>query len=99
MLQVLCKDDRRDRLIDRVLSETTTSGVRYYRSQRRLLWRDQVEVKTTFGVILLKRIRDPQGNFRLVPEYEVCRKIAIEKNIPLRIVYDTIISETAQTDV
>jgi len=26
----------------------------------------------------------------VVPEYEVCRKIAIEKDIPIRKVYDTI---------
>ena len=99
MLQVLCRDDSRDRLIDRVLSETTTTGVRYYQSRRRLLWRDEFEVKTTFGVIPLKRIKDPQGSFRLVPEYEVCRKIAIEKNIPLRLVYDTITRETAKIDL
>jgi uncharacterized protein (TIGR00299 family) protein len=98
MLQVLCKDDTRERLIDRVLSETTTTGVRYYQSKRRLLWREQFEVKTTFGVISLKRIKDPQGNFRLAPEYEMCRKIAIEKKIPLRVVYDAITSETAKMD-
>jgi uncharacterized protein (DUF111 family) len=28
-----------------------------------------------------------------VPEYEVCKKIALEKNIPIRIVYDTITKE------
>ncbi|MEE4266385.1 MAG: nickel pincer cofactor biosynthesis protein LarC [Desulfobacteraceae bacterium] len=93
MLQVLCKDDSRDRLINRVLSETTTTGVRFYPSRRRLLGRDQHKIKTTFGVIAVKRIRDPQGNFRLVPEYEVCRKIALEENIPLRLVYETVARE------
>ena len=96
MLQVLCKDDRRDRLIDRVLSETTTTGVRYYRSQRRLLWRDQLKIKTTYGVIPVKRIQDPGGNFRLVPEYEVCRQIALEQNIALKLVYETVAREAAE---
>ena len=96
MLQVLCRDDSRDRLIDRVLSETTTTGVRYYQSRRRLLGRDQLKIKTTFGVIPVKRIRDPRGNSRLVPEYEVCRQIALEKKIPLRVVYDTIIRDTSK---
>jgi uncharacterized protein (TIGR00299 family) protein len=98
MLQVLCKDDSRERLIERVLSETTTTGVRYYQSRRRLLHREQLNVETSFGIVALKRIQDPRGNTRLVPEYEVCRKIAIEKQIPLRLVYETIISETAKTD-
>jgi len=95
MLQVLCKDDSRDRLIGRVLAETTTTGVRYYRSQRRLLWRDQLKIKTTYGVIPVKRIEDPLGNIRLVPEYEVCRQIALEQNIALRLVYETVAREAA----
>ena len=95
MLQVLCKDDSRDRLIGRVLSETTTTGVRYYRSQRRLLWRDQLKIKTTYGVIPVKRIQDPGGNIRLVPEYEVCRQIALERKIALRLVYETVTREAA----
>jgi hypothetical protein len=98
MLQVLCKNDNRERLIERLLSETTTTGVRYYRSQRQLLRRDLLEIKTSFGVIPVKRIQDPRGNIRLVPEYEVCRRIAIEKKIALRLVYDTIIRETAEMD-
>ena len=95
MLQVLCKDDSRDRLIDRVLSETTTTGVRYYQSRRRLLGRDQLKIKTTFGVIPVKRIRDPRGNTRLVPEYEVCRQIALTENLPLRVVYEAVTREAA----
>jgi len=37
-----------------------------------------------------KRIVSPDGSERVVPEYEVCKKIALEKNIPIRIVYDKI---------
>ena len=96
MLQVLCNDDDRDRLIDRVLLETTSIGVRHYRAKRRLLRRKQIEVQTRFGVIPVKRIQDSRGESRLVPEYEVCRQIALEKNIPLRSVYDTIIGEAAE---
>ena len=95
MLQVLCKNDRRDILIHRILSETTTLGVRYYESRRRLLWRDQLEVETSYGKIAVKRVKDPQGNIRIIPEYEVCQKIAREQDMPLRIVYDTVAREAA----
>lgn len=94
MLQVLCHPDDKDSLIRRILSETTTLGVRYYESRRRLLWRDRFEVKTTYGDIPVKRVKNLQGNIRIVPEYDVCEKIARERNIPLRIVYDTITRET-----
>ena len=99
MLQVLCKIDRRETLIHRILIETTTLGVRYYPSRRRLLKRESVEVKTSYGVIAVKRIKDPQGNVRNIPEYEECRKIAIKKNIPLRVVYDTITSEASKMNL
>ncbi len=95
MLQVLCKHDRRDILIQRILSETTTLGVRYYESRRRLLWRDQLEIETSYGKIAVKRVKDPHGNIRIIPEYEVCQKIAREHDLPLRIVYDTVAREAA----
>jgi len=96
MLQVICKEDGKTTVIDRILSETTTLGVRYYGACRRLLWRDQLEVETRFGTIPIKRVKDPRGNLRHVPEYEVCRKIALEKNIPLRTVFDTVAREAAE---
>ncbi len=95
MLQVLCKIEKRETLIQRILTETTTLGVRYYSSRRRLLERESVEMNTSYGVIAVKRIKDPQGNIRIVPEYEVCRKIAIERKVPLRIVYETVTREAA----
>jgi pyridinium-3,5-bisthiocarboxylic acid mononucleotide nickel chelatase len=95
MLQVLCKHDRRDILIHRILSETTTLGVRYYESGRRLLWRDQLVIETSYGKITVKRVKDPQGNIRIIPEYEVCQKIARQQDVPLRIVYDTVAREAA----
>ena len=93
MLQVICKDNAKTTVIDRILSETTTLGVRYYNAHRRLLWRDELAIETSFGTIPVKRVKDPRGHIRHVPEYEVCRKIALEKNIPLRLVYDTVARE------
>jgi uncharacterized protein (TIGR00299 family) protein len=98
MLQVLCKNEARDVLIHRILLETTTLGVRYYESNRRLLWRDNLDLKTVYGTISVKRVKDPQGNVRIVPEYEVCRKIALEKDIPLRTVYDTLARQATEED-
>jgi len=93
MMQVICKSDMQDNLIHRILAETTTLGVRYYPSRRRLLSRETVEVKTSYGVVAAKRIKDSRGNTRIVPEYEVCRRIAIEQDVPLRIVYETVTRE------
>jgi uncharacterized protein (DUF111 family) len=95
LVQVLCEEENRDRCVQRLLSESTSLGVRYYRAARKMLAREAVTVRTTFGRIQVKRITDPHGGERLVPEYEVCKEIALKRNIPLRVVYETIIKEIA----
>lgn len=95
LIQVLCPEARRDTLIRRILSETTSLGVRYYDARRRILERDTFEIETSFGTVTVKRIRGPVGELRVVPEYETCRKIALEKKIPMRVVYETILREAA----
>ena len=95
MVQVLCRKNRKKSIINRILSETTSLGVRYYDVQRAKLIRKQINIKTTYGIIEAKEIQQSDGSFRIVPEYEVCKKIALEKNIPIRIIYDTIAKEAA----
>ena len=97
MIQVLCMEDRKKSIINRILSETTSLGVRYYDVQRFKLVRENITIKTSYGDVQIKRIKNPNGPVQLVPEYEVCKKIAIEKGIPLKTVYDTIIKETNKT--
>jgi len=96
MMQVLCRKNREEAIINRILSETTSSGLRYYDVKRSILAREEIIVKTGYGMIKVKRITDPAGGMRIVPEYEVCKKIALEKNIPIRVVYDTIAKEGLQ---
>jgi len=95
LMQVLCEKEGKDRLIQRLLSETTSLGVRYYKAARKLLAREQLTIRTSFGEIQVKRVKDPDGRERLVPEYDVCREIALKRNLPLRVVYDTIAKEAA----
>ncbi len=96
MVQVLCRENRKEILIDCILSETSSLGVRYYDVKRRMLAREHIFVQTPYGEIQVKRIIEPGGGVRIVPEYEVCKKIAIEKNIPIRVVYDTIIKSLSE---
>jgi len=94
MIQVLCVDEIKDMVIDRILSETTSLGIRYYSVKRRFLERERIKIKTKYGKLYVKHVKDLDGSVRIVPEYEVCRKIAIEKDIPIRKVYDTIAGNT-----
>ena len=94
MIQVLCRTDQKEAVINRILSETTSLGVRYYDVDRAWLARKQITKKTGYGMVKVKQITDTDGSTRIVPEYEVCKKIALEKNIPIRVVYDRIAKET-----
>jgi len=92
-VQVICYPDRKDVLIKRILSETTTTGVRYHEVKRKILSRCQDEIKTSYGTVCVKRVTNSDGTTRIVPEYEACKKIALEKKLPLKNVYENIIKE------
>jgi pyridinium-3,5-bisthiocarboxylic acid mononucleotide nickel chelatase len=91
MVNVLCPEELCERIMNCILSETTSTGVRYYPAKRRMLLREPIVVNTSFGEIAAKRLIELDGSARIVPEYEICKKIAIEKKLPLRVVYDTIL--------
>ncbi|MBW1846790.1 MAG: nickel pincer cofactor biosynthesis protein LarC [Deltaproteobacteria bacterium] len=93
MIQVVCSKNKKEKIIHRILTETSTLGVRYYGAQRYMLERDYIEKETSYGLIPIKRVKESDGSFRLVPEYEVCKKIALEKNIPIKVVYEKILNE------
>lgn len=91
MVQVLCPENCLEVLMACILSESSSLGVRYYKAKRRMLGRERIMVKTVYGELAVKRITELDGSSRMVPEYEICKKIAREKDLPLRAVYDTIL--------
>ena len=93
-IQVLCRQDVTLSIADRILRETTTAGVRYYPVRRLTLQREQTVEDTSFGKVAVKRITGVDGTERIVPEFEDCRRIALERNIPIRTVYEIIQRDT-----
>jgi hypothetical protein len=84
MLSVLAKVEDRDRLGDLLFAETTTIGLRMYAAQRRVLERSWREVETVHGRVRIK-VASENGVVRnAAPEYDDCRRIALEKGVPLK---------------
>jgi uncharacterized protein (DUF111 family) len=77
-------------MIHRILLETTATGIRYYEADRVKLPRQVAEVVTKYGKIRVKRITGLDGRVSMTPEYEECKRIALEKGIPLQEVYRAI---------
>ncbi len=96
-LEVLCHEERLKEVMNLILTQSSSIGVRFNKVRRGVLQREIVTVSTCFGRIKAKKIIDPTGKPRIVPEYEVCRRLAEEKNIPLRDVYAQILSDVQDT--
>ena len=93
LVQVLCRKEQKETMVKIILSESTSLGVRIYFAHRFMLKREVVSAVTSYGQVQIKQIWGIDGKTRFVPEYDCCRKISIEHNIPIRVVYDTIINE------
>src|SRR5438034_1185402 len=84
LLTVLCKLQDTNALMSLIFAETTTFGARMYRAQRRTLPREFVSVATNFGDVRIKISRVNGRILHVAPEYDDCRKLAVEKNVPLQ---------------
>ena len=93
MVQVVCNETDREAVVHRILSETTATGVRHYRAERTKLPRKLKEADTSYGKVRVKEVSDPAGRTFQVPEYEDCKRIALEQNVPLKLVYENIVKE------
>ncbi|MBD3181755.1 nickel pincer cofactor biosynthesis protein LarC [Candidatus Poribacteria bacterium] len=69
-------------ICDSILAETTTIGVRIYKADRKKLAREIVDVETPYGKIKAKLARMGSNVIKVIPEYDDCKKISQDKNVP-----------------
>ncbi|GBE13078.1 hypothetical protein BMS3Abin13_01372 [bacterium BMS3Abin13] len=89
LLRVCCEPARSPAVKETILVETSAIGLRFRTEQRLTLPRQPVMVRTRWGTVRAKRIDTPAGPV-ITPEYEDCRRLAREKNIPLKRVYEAV---------
>ncbi len=77
-----------NQLTDIIFNETTTFGIRIYKTHRKKLFVEKVKVKTKYGEITIK-IGKTKDEIKLIsPEYEDCKKLAQENNVSLKEIYE-----------
>ena len=82
LLSVMVGRTRLDAVVAVLYRETSTIGLRIQQTGRRKLPRRHLEALTSLGTVKAKAVvRD--GKEIVTPEYEECRRIAQERNIPL----------------
>ncbi len=86
LLSVLVERAKIERILGIVFRETTTLGVRIQPVERKKLLRAHKQMNTSFGIVSVKVIV-VEGKEQLRVEFEECKRIASEKNVPLAEVY------------
>jgi len=87
LLSVLCPPPLALRLKELLFIETTTLGVRDYPVQRTALVREVLSVITRYGEVAVKIAYFQGRPLRGKPEYEDCKRLALEQGVPLQAVY------------
>ena len=98
LVQAVVRPGDRDRLADVILRESTTLGVRFQVMKRRVLERETVELESPWGPLTVKRARGTDGVWRVLPEYEACRRVAREQGVALREVYGWVYGQGVRGD-
>ncbi len=100
LVTVLCRPEEADRFAELLLLETTAFGVRRTTAERRKLRREIARVATPLGEVEVKLGRLDGRLVQAAPEFESCRKVALERGVPLREVYDAALRalETPSTE-
>lgn len=83
-LSVLCHKEKKEELKKVLFRETSTLGVRECSMVRDILKRDFSVVKTSYGDIRVKKAYVNDKDFKVKPEYEDCKKVALENDVPIR---------------
>jgi len=76
LLTVLCEPAKTDSIIEMLLRETTTLGVRYYEAKRQMLERAIETVETEYGAVRMKVARAGDRTLHFLPEYDDCERLA-----------------------
>lgn len=88
LVTVICKPEMVGQMSDYLMRETTTIGLRWRIDNRIMAQRTIKEVRTPYGNVHIKIAGTGDKITNIAPEYEDCKRIARERNIPLKDVID-----------
>ena len=95
-LSALCPVEREAALVDILLRETTTLGLRRREVGKLVLERTSEEVATSFGPVRVKSGWLDGRRLKSKPEHDDLRRIAAERGLPLREVEQAVLLSIAQ---
>ncbi len=87
-LSVISSVENVNNLADIIFSETSTFGIRFYETKRIKLSIEERNIKTKYGEVKVKIGKFKNQIITVSPEYEDCKKLASENDVPLKDVYE-----------
>jgi uncharacterized protein (DUF111 family) len=97
-LTVLCSPDKKQTMIETLLTHTTSLGVRSYQVEKTMLERTFSRVKTKYGEVTVKTAIYKGKQLKSKPEYEDCIRLAREHDVPVQKVYEEISRQVNKID-
>jgi uncharacterized protein (TIGR00299 family) protein len=88
LVSVLCAADLLAKMEKILFRETGTLGIRRWPASRHKLERREHRIETEWGAIEGKLAVLSDGTTSFSPEFESCRRIATERNLPLKDIYE-----------
>jgi hypothetical protein len=88
LLTILSEVEMVNKIIDLLISETTTIGVRWRIDNRMTARREIRTEKTVHGDIGFKVAKIGDRTVNVSPEYEDCKRLAMKESVPLKDVLD-----------
>jgi len=98
VLNVICETESADILKNIIFTETTSLGIRTFPFRKDTLARKFETIQTIYGQVNIKRSFYKDMEVSCKPEYDDCKRIAEEKGIPLKEVFNNIMSEINKDD-
>jgi hypothetical protein len=93
LLNVICESELADTVKNIIFTESTSLGIRTFRFRKDTLVRKLETIQTIYGKVAVKRSYFDTKEVSCKPEYEDCKRIAAEKEIPLKKVYNVIMAQ------
>ncbi len=84
LLTALVRPEDAKRLADLIFNESTTIGLRMHDERRLVLGRQWTTVETEWGQVRIKTAQAVGHEVNAIPEFEDCRRIAVEHRVPLK---------------
>jgi uncharacterized protein (TIGR00299 family) protein len=88
LLTVICPSEKLPSVTEFLLRETTTLGLRWHEEERAKTDREILPLQTKHGRIRFKLARWEGEVINLSPEYEDCKRLALEKGVPLKEIFE-----------